>query len=484
MNSRVQLSSLVGGFGSQLPTFGNPHHITLISNIEFEDNMREFKDIFTDYILNSILSFDKHLEITMFTFDFIQKKIDEYINANHLSKNDIIFCLKGGFCMHLFIRNYVNNHKSFDCDFIKLLYKNFKKSDSDFQIIINNKIKSYNIVFQDINDLVYQSLAELKNIFIQNKDYYFEKLEKNKIKFMTELLSLFSKSNSAKNFDYNFYAINLGETKVKINEYDDCNIDKIDVLDDKKEIRKFHKINEYIRYNARPIRNDLLISKDDNHIYLKGLKKNNDYLYVTNNKNIDIISHAKKHSFALHRILFNTTVWYERNEMFGIKNISGELIDISILCDSNDKYELYIDPQNYEMIQLKNNDKRYSYMSLTLEMMIHDLTSMLFVDQTYPWFSPKYQKRIFRMLLLITIDILDRFNVCEKFKTKIILLNILKYVNDESNDEYKHSGIESVDELLMFLLKFKSKDFANYKTELKEFKEYFNTIINEIINYL
>jgi hypothetical protein len=149
---------------------------------------------------------------------------------------------------------------------------------------------------------------------------------------------------------------------------------------------------------------EYIIFKDDqlNQIIQSNLETSPiQYFYITDNDRVKNIE--SNIFFRLSRLLVCFGVQFTNGDVFGLINTFGELYDVSIINKGDIMYNIYND-RTTEMIDLKfkfqNDNFKFKVRIPKLETSIEDLIRILFLNR-FPWSVPKYEKRIYRLYLLL-----------------------------------------------------------------------------------
>ena len=376
------------------------------------------------------------------------------ILANHLSKQ------------HTEVQNLLEKtyrHEIFANHFSQY----FKKSDDDFSIMLNIKEeKEFNQVLSDINFIINECLAIIRDQLEENKDKYFsyfKKDKKEKISDLREVKEEFNKSELVKKIKIS----NLVKEKKDIPEIKEKDIPEIkekivfesilfdDVYSDEIDINKYDKLPD----NSK--RTDFFVyNKKNNQVLVSAVGEKEHLFYNYFNTTLTFPRGDKTISFDLFRTKANFKCFFTSTEQNEDKtknghffDLGGELIDISIskfedskrqkICEDIEKHGLnkYI-----RKFKVKSKDSIYEIRCITIDYMIHDLEVILFSEQTLPWDDPKYGKRLPRLFFLYTCKILQEiaqgkisrnefesmFNSLHDFCNKIINLTYLSTTESES----------------------------------------------------
>jgi hypothetical protein len=355
---------------------------------EIIDDHREYKDMCTDIVVKQFLSSDvsmfNFLKLVYQTFD---QALDIYKKAKGMDKWDIFFVYKGGNILRIIANDFLgelptmasrNIHKYYD--------KFFRRSDADFSIYVNPSIPNYDVVYQDVTNLSYLLQVYIRTIFSDNLASFFD-----------------------------FYKYSTEYRKSLLDKY-------IDIL---KASRSITDVKNKSYYGLTPI--DIIF--DDNKSYVGKVdlqmkmcpdKKStittddlNDQLnamYIQKNETLDFKSSAGRVKFNLVRtkILFNL-MFKTPNGQVVLHPVGGELIDVSIphKFDNNliHFYDVGVDYIQQYKLTNEDNNIELSFYSYKYTYLSHDLEYILFKFVNKPWETPKYEKRLNRLMYLYYIDL-------------------------------------------------------------------------------
>jgi hypothetical protein len=443
---------------------------TNVDDVKSDPNIaiREFLDQSTSFINEDFFrSEETNYNFLSTICNTIDEALTEYKIKKGLDNNDIYFIYKGGNALRSIFNKY---EKLLPYQISKMVKDNFssyfKKSDSDFTIIINPTFEEtkWNNISEDIQKLMYLCLNRLRNIFLARLELYFDfyrlnrKIKKEKLE--NQLNEINKKDNSLGKYDNPDKFISLIYNNLMIGEkFNPKNIGLDDVINDEKIKYDWNK------YLDGPYRSDIFIDQIANGIDIYGIQKiHNDEnlqnidelaidmklqnIYYNKNSNVEFyiswnkeISYSKYNdntketelvSFTLIRMKINFINYYIKNGKYGIMSIPGELIDISIPK-----------PNSYELkkLNLKNNGRdimkytlkstdniSFDFFGFTYSYYHHDLNKMLLHETDLIWQLPKYQKRLNRLFFIITIIFIK-----EVIRNKNNVFNLFTNINVEIN---------------------------------------------------
>jgi len=440
-------------------------------NGEIDESETFLKDIMTKFVNNHFYNDD---EITYNFFKLINtvitNGITEFMRQLNLPEGCIKFIFKGGNMLRLLIDRELQanfNEKQIIL-FIDLKKDIFKKSDSDFQIYVkdlrNQVINGRRIndaemddIYDKINKLAYLLLNRIRNIILLNPHNYINFMKLNddeKTNLFQQLLISINNSPDKQQSDtyrdvtfteIRFENISVGDTDLGNFPYviaDQKDFSTIftyhnknsrgDMLvyerganqDEPPITAGFNRIaistQKYIHDN---VKYDNLIDKNiEKHLIYKN--KNNTNFYISYNNTINIHRGSVDIHFNLLRIKINFSLTYHKlhpngNTYTHIINIPGEYIDISIphytTSDVHHIFEQMDNPiiVNKPIISYNINilnKQIFQINSYSYNNFIDDLETVLFYQNSPPWLDNKYEKRIKRLLMLYSVDLLKKIN--------------------------------------------------------------------------
>lgn len=432
------------------------------------DESREYKDLCTDIVNKIFLSSDG----TMFNFlnvvySSFSEAIDQYKNKKGLDKWDIFFVYKGGNILRIISNDFLKElpfvasrdiHKYYD--------KFFKRSDADFSIYINPQLSTYNEVYQDMSNLSYLLQVNIRNIFLEKPcDYfdYFKYTNKYARTLMANHVSVFKNSQAVKDAGNKTY---YGDVPEDIIFVGDCD------------------------YTSGP---DILIKFEGSEKITskQQIGYENSHFFIQQNETLDFKSSAGRVRFNLIRTkaLFNL-IFTDKSGHKKIVPMGGELIDVSIpnRVDNNliHFYEVGVDYiQSYKLSKNDSPDV-LEFLSYKYDYLSHDLEYILFKFVSKPWLTPKYEKRLNRLVYLYYIDLFVKLDKMIERKNAILDFHaiISKSITSSASDDLlakmdkyiaKYSSLLIV-ELMTQVKRIITKEL-NGSDDLSEYRKFVDTIL-------
>ena len=208
--------------------------------------------------------------------------------------------------------------------------------------------------------------------------------------------------------------------------------------------------------------------------YMKELEDKNKIFdfYITNNNEIkDPIENI---DFSLTRIMINFIVIFERDGKIGLTNTSSELFDLSIGHPEDKMYYVY-NSKNLTTYPFKYDDDDTDEIYIPkIRTTLTDLIKILY-DIEYPWLDIKYEKRLYRLLLLTFVEELSKSDIYKIEK----LLKSKKQRQPKSEDDITFETLNFRNQLL----KEKSK-LDNQQSQMKEYEKKYKEIIDKILSVI
>lgn len=378
------------------------------------DYHREYKDMCTDIVVKQFLSSD----VSMFNFlklvyQAFDSALDTYKTAKNMDKWDIFFVYKGGNILRIIANDFLGELPTLASKHIHKYYdKFFRRSDADFSIYVNPNLPNYDVVYQDVTNLSYLLQVYIRSIFTNDLPKFFD----------------FCKySNEYK--------------KSMLMKYVDVLKNSRSIMD-QKNTAYYGLIPKDVIFDDNPDyigKMDLQMTMCQKNICTDELNDKLNMMYIQKNETLDFKSSAGRVKFNLVRtkIMFNMIFSESTTGKDILRQIGGELIDVSIphKLDNNliHFYEVGTDYiQQYKLTEEDNNIElifysyKYTYLS-------HDLEYILFKFVNKPWETPKYEKRLNRLMYLYYIDLFVKFSDMELRKKAVEDLNNLLSTSKFSN---------------------------------------------------
>jgi hypothetical protein len=372
-------------------------------------------DISTAYLIdqfddNTFAEFFKHFNIPM------NALIEAYAKLYKLRiPEDICFFYKGGNIFRILLRDISRIMES--QEYISLL----KRSDADFQIFINPKLKNYKQIIKDISILVIYCLILFKKIIFKKNLFDFFRIKES------ELLPMYKKELEASGIGkiINMELVIPSHRKDFSIEPSDYNGEKI----------VMYREHDSLLDNVPKLKNqsDFFISRNT---ALRFARKDN-----------------LKSVFDLIRMKRNIKIRFKTdNGKITTLSVPCEIIDVSIPKDDDygmnslkDKIDKYIRPYNFV-----NPKESFMFWAPTVNYMIKDLDDVLFRQNEYPWSDIKIDKRairyflslLFHQIMIALINKEDLISRLRLFKNELNgLINFLNCYAVKNSCEVEYDNI-------------------------------------------
>lgn len=396
-------------------------------------------DVFTQF--NTIEFFNSKESRTNFIYlvnGVIERAINTMISIDSDLSDKLDIMFKGGTTLRIIVKEILRNFThSVETYLNELAKRSIKLSDFDFEVVSNKDLPSD--LLTKINLILYVVVLELRNYLHQNSTFYFDFFKLNKSIQQQKLTEVIDKVNKLfQEIDDTEYFYN---SKLDFIEFGNkCTADtKLDfksklfnVNVTKQEYLKYKYIFDSETENTSECRTDFAIISDltgvnpevgvmSSKLLLKkfyklpadisnlalGQRNQGHRLYATHNPDIMFQNESKIVNFSLNRIKFSYTLYI--TSATGIKyklDIPGEVLDLSHALKNDRRKTSYNGPISslnfLNEFKFVNND--LSYLSYNLFGHYKDIASILFQEtDNNPWFAPKYEKRINRILLIAFI---------------------------------------------------------------------------------
>ena len=431
---------------------------------DFEQK-KKFYDLNTEFISRDKIFVDSKQDL-IFKYqylinNFFNKWVSKYIKKNNLETDDLLFIYKGGTFMKILFKKYDDVLKS-NKKFMKMNEDYFKRSDSDYALLINPNIdrNEYTKHYYWMNIMTYNILTRISSFINENISDILpineikEEDLKNQLEKVNKLLwddrdrEQVEKQKRLTYFDgvKEFIGISIGEKtymKEKIPDKFHLKILKSTSLTDNSTIKHNNKYidkSEFMKKNKHvPIqRNPFYITvKEESKKYYQAVCNIDKVplssgVYQYYNETIRFLGNVETDItyFTLHRVKLNVILYfktwskYETNVSYGFFQAPSELIDIPIATHDDYKknfnFDLYV--QKYENTI---NNKNIVFSSYSIFGLIDDICKALFFDNQFPWNDVKFEKKIYRLVYFFLIYLNNSYSNWDEIKT-----NLEEYLNN------------------------------------------------------
>jgi hypothetical protein len=452
--------------------------VQLQETTEQKDQKTFLRDIMTAYVVSNIFKTRNQNKLIHIINTIMKSLYDKFYEETGIR---VFFVYRGGNILKIYKSNFEKilpgrAKKLFQQEFDDY----FKNSDIDFYSIIDkaDKLKPDEIerINQYVQIMCYYGLW-IARLFIMNNFGLFEFCKLNRISFREDLKDLVEIMNNDKKSSkveeiQNTEIIGLGFNKFiyideKYNLQQILNLPEsrntesfVPGISDASVVRNLKKYQKAGRFdsNLNNMGQGTLLNKidyeqpnlytEDFLKYMKQLVQKNKILdfYITNNNLIE--DKVENVSFSLTRLMINFVVAFKRDGKYGFTNTSSELFDLSIGNPEDKMYYVY-NSDNITTYPFKYDDDKTDEIYIPkIGTTLTDLIKILF-DIDFPWLDIKYEKRLYRLLLLTFVEELSKSNIFKiekKLKSKAkrqpkseddITFETLNYRNDNLKKKAK-----------------------------------------------
>ena len=467
-----------------------------------DKNAKNFlRDIMTSYMVSNIFKTRNQNKLIHIINTIMKALYEEFYKQ---TKIRLYFIYRGGNILKIYKSNFEKvlpgrAKKLFQQEFDDY----FKNSDIDFYTVIdkakNLLPEEINLINQYIEMMCYYGLY-IARIFIMNNFNLFEFCKLNKVSFkedfkdLVEIMNNDKKSSEIKEIQ-NTNIIGLGFNRLFYID-DKHDLDKVlktkniqsfvPGIEDNavsKNILEFQKAGRYDS-NLENANDKVYINKIDYtqpnlfkenfEKYMEELVHKNKILdfYITNNNLIE--DKLENVSFSLVRIMINFVVFFERDGKYGLTNTSSELFDLAIGHPEDKMYHVY-NSENITPYPFKYDDDKTDEIYIPkIRTTLTDLIKILF-DIEYPWMDVKYEKRLYRLLLLTFVEELSKSDIYEIEKR----LKLKKRREPKSEDDITFETLNYRNDNLK-----KKATKPDEKTNYKKYMQKYNDINNKLLKVI
>jgi hypothetical protein len=434
---------------------------------------REVNSIATDLVVNDFInSTEKTYNFMNIICLLFNKSIDYYCQIKNLKRSadttpgDIFFMYKGGNVLRLIYYEFSKNigvgpNRILD----QFFSKSFKKSDSDFSIVINPELENYDKIFEDMISLSYVLQTIIRKQFNREPKgdmfdvfAFTEYNDQKKSLILSNMLRALNSSESTKDKENpDFYGAIFTKIVVMGYEFSD---QEHDSSKDYKLSDKYGDKNTVAQDTRDSRRSDFAIDTCDNTdtggfqqkdacIYPLISPKDGDHFYISANRSLDFrtgLNNSIRVKFTLVRTKLNCVAYMTKNNENLKKLLGAEVIDCSMTHRKATGYSSKEEMEKFKtgisFYSLSMADKhRLDFFGYNIPGMIHDLEFMMFEQNEVPWLDAKFAKRFNRLFFMymvdLYIDVIDnteRINIINKFRESMQIINKISF--EENRNKY------------------------------------------------
>jgi hypothetical protein len=341
--------------------------------------------------------------------EIFTKTFDAYAQRRNI-QGSINFIYKGGNALKAIFLSYIYENPGVVSDSIMNSFlEYFNKSDADFEIYVSPDVNNYEVVYNEVSDLTYLILTRLRMIFNLNLSKWFDFYKKKNIILKSIMATYLAKLNATPRpgFYENANFLNMRFLDVIAGQDINLTNPNLKIIDTQKFYNNAHT------YWNKSTRSDIVIFANNNdNVLVQKIQQNNTELFITYNKSLNFTKNNVNIKFNLVRMKINFTTIFTKDNSFGITNVPAELIDVSIPHRDSHEMQINLKNNNNSWRDFINNNvvtydynKEFTYKSYSRQYYINDIYRIMFLETDYPWESPKYEKRLWRLLFLCMIDL-------------------------------------------------------------------------------
>ena len=142
---------------------------TLDNDNEEDSGNRELKSLCTNIVITDIIENQDLYNFLYIVIITYQDILNKYIEKKNLHTDDIIFHYKGGDVFKIIGEQFWAYLPGKSSEYLIEQYKSyFKRSDSDFGIIINPNLDNFQTIFEEITYLNYEIQNLIMDILVHN----------------------------------------------------------------------------------------------------------------------------------------------------------------------------------------------------------------------------------------------------------------------------------------------------------------------------
>ena len=436
-----------------------------IEGKEYVNPKQELKAITTDLVNRKFLS--QKADIFRFlrlVIDTHMKAIEIYVALKELKPNQVRFVYKGGNVLRIVANEFLIELPGYASELVNDFYmRYFKRSDADFSIYIDPKLKNFEEVHTDLTQLTLLLQQNIRERILAKPNLYYEYFRLNEYEQTLILESYLKELNAS------------------------------DTVQDPTNEQFYQGEFEGIRFEDRTAGLPPWGNSQDVDTFISpasGASKDTitfvprpdltHYMRIQYNTALEFGAGGaeEKASFNLVRTKMIFAVRFKREDGSSrVVKIGGELIDVSLPKKADSGLAHFFDtPNAIDNYELRFKDKSLRFLGYSIAFLIDDLDLILFIRNEKPWNDRKYVKRLNRLFYMCFVETFVKFGsnterrnymreLCEKVITQAYEPD-LKKRGDSFVAKWKKKGPEGFNR---FAKRF--TDIAIPKTD-PDFSEY------------
>ena len=446
----------------------------------YVNSKREFKGIATDLVNQSFLAQKPDV------FRFLRLVIDTHVAAlkiyaesKDIKSDQLRFVYKGGNVLRIVASEFLIELPGHASDLVNDFYMPFfQRSDADFSIYIDPKLKNFEEVHQDLTQLTWLLQEHIRERMTANPHRYFEFFRLN-TSTQTSILEGFIK------------ALNGAESlKDPTNEM---------FYNSTAEGVRFEDVTAGLPPWGGSREVDTFISFADEKDHSEGTVTYiprpdlTHYLRIQYNTALEFGKVDEMASFNLVRTKVIFSIRF-KNELgvSSVMGLGGELIDVSLPKKADSGLSHFFDtPGAVDQYELKHNGKSLKFLGYSLAFLIDDLDLILFIRSEHPWDDRKYVKRLNRLFYMCFVETFVTFDgnterkryikeLCDRVVTKAFKTD-LSQRTDRFITKWKDKGPPGFNR---FAKRFADVAVAETDPNFTEYREFVDLVQRNCITVL
>jgi hypothetical protein len=368
-----------------------------IEGEKYVNPQREFKSITTDLVNHHFLSQKPDIfRFLRLVIDTHTKAIEIYAQLKEIKPDRLRFVYKGGNVLRIVASEFLIELPGHASDLVNAFYMPyFKRSDADFSIYIDPKLKNFEEVHTEVTQLTWLLQQNIRERIAARPYRYFEYFRLNEASqkrimetYLIHLNGADSLSDPTNDRFYQgaFEGVRFEDITAGLPPWG--NSEDVDTFiafaDDKKQ--------DTVTFVPRP---------DLTH-----------YMRIQYNTALEFGEPGEKAAFNLVRTkMIFATRFKDESSRSSVVKLGGELIDVSIPKKADSGLSHFFDtPSAVDQYELKHNGKSLRFLGYSLSFLIDDLDLILFVRSEKPWHDKKYVKRLNRLFYLCFVQTFIKFD--------------------------------------------------------------------------
>jgi hypothetical protein len=436
------------------------------------------RDALTKYTVDNIFLKSTENDLIHIINTIMKKLYDVFFKETGIR---LYFVYRGGNILKLYKDKFEEYLPGKVKDFFKEEFDSyFKTSDIDFYTVIEDSNRYTVGQIESINEYIQMMCylgCNLARIFIMNNENLFNFCRLNTNALSQDFLGLIkefnkTKSSSPEYKEANFFGLGFNRFVFTQPTYEITEVDQDDVYENfitYDKCGRFDLMINPLGDKAEITTIPYVEPKGFEFGYLQQeLVEKNGILdfYISWNQRIQ--NKEDKIEFSLVRLMLNFLVMYQVEGKTYFTNAPSELFDLSIGHPNDKMFYVYSSDQLTEYTFSYGPSKKKDTIYIpSINITITDLIQILYKGKGFPWDDPKYEKRLYRLLVLIMITQLassDLEEVKEKLEEKTKEVNFLTIT--EFNEDIEK--------------RVKKKDEKKYK----DYIQLYNSIVNKLLSVI